>query len=503
MNENGAVDYQSEMSCTCIVLCGGLGSRLETITQDKPKCAVNVAGASILHRLVAQLSHASADAHIVVVTGYRAADVETHLAELTLPRVRTVHNPQYESTNNMFSLSRAFGSEIADKPVLVMNGDLVYDVELVRNMLLDRNDAPDLAILTDLGTWDAESMKVSASGDGTLSGIRKTFSAEESVGRSCDLYRFTASAFARFKGVVHTHLDAGNVKDWTEVAIEKFMGSNCVRPVPTRGKSWVEIDNADDLALAWSTFGAQLPTAIRRVYCDIDGTTHVGSSPIPGAVEMLRSVAALDVDVRMITNNSSRVPADFSSEFPIYSSLDATCDALKHWDVAKPLYVLGSPPVCRYLIEKGVPTTRRVSAAAGVLVTFDMTLDRAGLDAACAILARSPSVLMATHKDTYCPTPEGPIVDCGAITAMLERVTGKHCCRTFGKPSRCFIPEEHCNSSTLVIGDRLGTDGALASATDTSFALVLTGETTIVDVERLNPTCCILSSLASLALPGR
>ncbi len=57
-----------------ILLLAGRARRLGSLTKNKPKCLVRVAGASILERALDKLS-ASGVSEVVLVVGYRAERV--------------------------------------------------------------------------------------------------------------------------------------------------------------------------------------------------------------------------------------------------------------------------------------------------------------------------------------------------------------------------------------------------------------------------------------------
>jgi ribonucleotide monophosphatase NagD (HAD superfamily) len=99
------------------------------------------------------------------------------------------------------------------------------------------------------------------------------------------------------------------------------------------------------------------------------------------------------------------------------------------------------------------------------VVGFDRELDYEKLCRTSWHLRRGvPGV--ATHPDVFCPTDQPTwLVDCGAVTACLERATNIKL-KVLGKPDpgmlheaagRIGVPVE----KTLMIGDRLATDIAL------------------------------------------
>lgn len=71
-------------SLTAIVLCGGRGDRLRPFTDETAKALVPLKGRPILGHLLSYLLHSGAT-KIVVCVGYRAADIESYIAECFAP----------------------------------------------------------------------------------------------------------------------------------------------------------------------------------------------------------------------------------------------------------------------------------------------------------------------------------------------------------------------------------------------------------------------------------
>ena len=82
-----------------VILAAGQGTRLRPLTNDKPKCLVELAGKSLLSRQIEVLD-AAGITDIQIATSYR----EDQIRSLGYP---TAHNPDYEHTNMVESLFSA------------------------------------------------------------------------------------------------------------------------------------------------------------------------------------------------------------------------------------------------------------------------------------------------------------------------------------------------------------------------------------------------------------
>jgi HAD superfamily hydrolase (TIGR01450 family) len=102
------------------------------------------------------------------------------------------------------------------------------------------------------------------------------------------------------------------------------------------------------------------------------------------------------------------------------------------------------------------------------------------LQTACALI-RQGVPFIATHPDFNCPTPTGPIPDCGAMQALIAASTGVNA-KVIGKPYPEMVAAL-CHKFGLqreqvaMVGDRLYTDIAMGQQAGITSILVLSGET--------------------------
>jgi D,D-heptose 1,7-bisphosphate phosphatase len=111
----------------CVILVGGLGTRLGALTSSTPKPMLPVAGVPFLRRLVDDVARFGFD-EIVLLAGYRADEVRAYFA--TTPcaaRVRVVVEAEPLGTGGAL---RAAARELAPS-FLLSNGDSWFDFNLL------------------------------------------------------------------------------------------------------------------------------------------------------------------------------------------------------------------------------------------------------------------------------------------------------------------------------------------------------------------------------------
>ena len=117
-----------------IIMAAGIGSRLENISGNRPKCLIEMDGISLINRSVTLLASRGI-IDISVITGYKSELVRRELQD----RVRYLHNPYFEVTNSIASLWLA--KEMLQDDVILMNADLYYEAEVLDTALAQNGNA--------------------------------------------------------------------------------------------------------------------------------------------------------------------------------------------------------------------------------------------------------------------------------------------------------------------------------------------------------------------------
>ena len=231
---------------------------------------------------------------------------------------------------------------------------------------------------------------------------------------------------------------------------------------------------------------------------DLDGTVYLDDVLLPGAATTLAAVRDREAAHVFVTNKPLERSSFYAGllrrlEVPaadnqVVSSLDALVLYLALRLPAAKILCVTEPLVIEVLREQGfeiVPHAQAESADV-VVVSFDRTFDYPKLHAAYRAVNAGASII-GTNPDRFCPTAAGGLPDCAAMLAAIEACTGVRASAIVGKPSqhmaaaaldRLGLPPE----SVLVVGDRLGTDIAMARAAGMASALVLSGDSQLDDL---------------------
>lgn len=233
-----------------LILAAGLGTRLAPITNDRPKSLVPVNGQPIILKQIDNL-HKNGITDITVVSGYKANILEEKIHDL-YPEIRIIESVDYATTNNMYSAYLA-REAMQNDDFLMMNADVFYDASVLTALL--KFEAPN-AIVTDIGTYIEESMKV-VEEIGRLVKISKSVTKADALGASIDVYKFSSDAGKKFFSKCAEYIeDKKELKMWSEVALNDILKDVEFRACPLAGR-WLEIDNHDDLSAAEKLFAEE------------------------------------------------------------------------------------------------------------------------------------------------------------------------------------------------------------------------------------------------------
>lgn len=122
-----------------IILAAGRGSRLAPYTNHIPKCLLDIGGVTILEHQLNHIRYCGIT-EVAVVVGFGFDKVENFLRSydgLGI-KIKTLYNPFYQTTNSLISLCIA-RSEMNDD-ILVMNGDDVFEVDVINKLLSVTNE---------------------------------------------------------------------------------------------------------------------------------------------------------------------------------------------------------------------------------------------------------------------------------------------------------------------------------------------------------------------------
>lgn len=168
-----------------IILAAGQGTRLRPLTDEKPKCMVEVLGRSIIDRQMDSMMECGIEEKdIYILAGYCADALKEKYRNRD---VNIIINSEFESTNMVYTLMCAKSVMKENKDILISYGDIFYTPQVLDSMLKLEGD---MGVVVDngwYGYWekrcenpldDAETLKIDEQGYLTEIG-KKTMNLED------------------------------------------------------------------------------------------------------------------------------------------------------------------------------------------------------------------------------------------------------------------------------------------------------------------------------------
>lgn len=248
-----------------IILAAGQGSRLRPLTDDRPKCMVEVNGQSIIERqLDTMRSCGIKDEDITIVAGYCNDVLKDRFKDTA---IRFIVNEAFETTNMVYSLMCARSLMEKEEDIVISYGDIIYG-EPVFHKILEAGD--DISVIVDDGWqeyWskrcenpldDAETLMFDQ--DDYLTEIgQKTTDLSKVQSQYIGLMRFQGNglkALLELSAAAEKRSDNGERLWRTDRTYMKMYMTDLLQGLIDEGnklravhiqRGWYEIDDCDDL----------------------------------------------------------------------------------------------------------------------------------------------------------------------------------------------------------------------------------------------------------------
>jgi len=234
---------------------------------------------------------------------------------------------------------------------------------------------------------------------------------------------------------------------------------------------------------------------IKIFLLDMDGTFYLGNQIFDWSYTFLDKLKEQDKSYYFLTNNSSNSRERYVEKLgrmglsvtpdKVITSGEATTIHLNQRKPGARIYLAGTPALEKEFQDAGFILTDRDPDF--VVIGFDTTLTYEKLWKVCDFV-RGGVEYIATHPDYNCPIEGGYMPDIGGIIAFIRACTGKEPDKIIGKPHHYIVDAvmEKLGASkdeVAMVGDRLYTDIAMGVNSGITSILVLSGETTLKDLE--------------------
>jgi 2-aminoethylphosphonate-pyruvate transaminase len=242
---SGSIAASSSLP-SAIILAAGVGRRLGRAV---PKVLLDFGGKSLLERHLTAL-HANNVRDVAITVGHRPDLIRSELTRLgVLDSVALIENPRYRE-GSVVSLAVQCAQLVAGKPVLLMDGDVLYDSRMLARLL---QATPENVLLFDRAIEPGEEpVKICLRGEFIVDFDKVPEHAHDRHGESVGFFRFSASMATALAERATAYIESGRPGAEYEAAIRDLIvahpgrfGFQDISDLP-----WTEIDFEADVARA-------------------------------------------------------------------------------------------------------------------------------------------------------------------------------------------------------------------------------------------------------------
>lgn len=253
----GPKETKTMSGITALILAAGYGSRIADVTLN-PKSLLPINEKALMDWHFDSLAKVGIK-DVVVVTGYKREVLEEYLEKFKSNfNVEFAVNDDYKVKGNTYSLF--FGLEKVETDFLLFDADLIYETEILRAFVEDRNS--NQILVGESSIDDIECAKTMIDKDGF---VRMTIDKRAVTEEERAKYKFAGEAIGILKFSKEYRDDMFNEckkfladeknisKNWEHV-MNEFLHTHDMGIHQSVSNKWVEIDNREDYERAQQLF---------------------------------------------------------------------------------------------------------------------------------------------------------------------------------------------------------------------------------------------------------
>ena len=236
-----------------IIYAAGVGMRLKSVYDNRPKILLEFAGKSLLERHVQCLRDAGIG-HLTIVSGY-----QQELIQQALPPLRQIYgmeiqqliNPHY-TEGSILSLETSIPvlkTLARNQPALLMDGDVLYPAEFLRR-LVDSPQPTALLIDRDYSTADDDPVLAPIANGRPFDFIKKWRGEAEQVGESIGFFKVSPDDLPDLISFTQSMSSGKGRSASYDDVLRKLVQAGRFGHEDVTGLPWTEIDFPGDVERA-------------------------------------------------------------------------------------------------------------------------------------------------------------------------------------------------------------------------------------------------------------
>ena len=223
-----------------IIFNSGIGNRMGNLTRNNPKCMIKLYnGETIFERQIRILSECGIK-DFIVTTGPFKEQLEEVVNKYPMLHFKFVDNPEYKTTNYIVSMNYAY--DYIDDDMLLLHGDLVFNKNLVKKLLNNKNES--VCLFNEIKKLPEKDFKGRFNNN-----ILKEVSInifDEDCYAFQPLYKLSKDDITKWKNKVKEFVDNGIINVYAENSLNEITNEISILGMSYKDDYIDEIDNEDD-----------------------------------------------------------------------------------------------------------------------------------------------------------------------------------------------------------------------------------------------------------------
>jgi choline kinase len=234
-----------------VILAAGIAKRLRPLTDNTPKCLLNIGEKNLLHRTIENII-ANGINDFVFVTGYKEHMIKDYLNNNFKDINKIIlTNPDYENNNNSYSLWMT--KDFMKDDMLLLDSDILFDKNIIKRLLNSKHENCLAVNVTE--KLDAEQIKVIVDKQNKILHIGKEIEIKKSIGESIGIEKFSKNYLKELFSVLDRKIvKEKNVNEFYEASFQEIIGKNDSRnslySIDVSDYKCMEIDTVEDYKYA-------------------------------------------------------------------------------------------------------------------------------------------------------------------------------------------------------------------------------------------------------------
>lgn len=262
-----------------LILAAGKGSRLGSLTKNKPKCMLDVAGELIIDRTIDSLINNNIN-RIIIVIGYLGHIIKKYLTK-KYPNIELVFIDESklisEKHNNIYSFLAA-KDELVKDDTLVIESDIIFKSEIISGLL--NNIIPNQAVISYFKDYMNGSCVALDENNRITTLVNINKYEKTNLYKTVNIYKFSKEFLTdTYIPYCETYMDTFGLDCYYEEPLDNLVKNSNLVGYVVEDKDWFEVDTQEDYDIANMLF-ADLETKYKNLL-----EWYGGYHKIPGLVD--------------------------------------------------------------------------------------------------------------------------------------------------------------------------------------------------------------------------